>query len=490
MKKLIILWMSVLVILVPTFLFAQKHKFNTGGAYISVISDTTGKPKARGILYYLTTDNNLYYPNGSNFIQVGTLTSGDSIFVKMLADTIGGASRDSTYFVSDVILRQNIIFEETSTYKTYYLNASGDTIITLDPTFGIVCSDSAYVDTLTSAVLRITGKAFIEDSLRVERTSLLKGTVTTSADIAVGTKAVVNDSLRVEETALIKGNVTMNANLDVDDSLDVGGILQVSPVQDSVAIIRKLTVTGNKSTENLFEVINDANGTAGDSAVTIASTGDLTVYGAPGILGVRNPANSNVIYVKSSASDNSVFSTGWGKHLIIYTTTAGGATNTNQMYFNSSGNIGFSTDDPDHTISISAATPIWSMWDSDVNLDVSTAAQQIDSAAVYIDASGNPKIGFAGTDGDASDISINTSDAMLFSNAGGGYTFDANFTSSNYTAVNLLTACATNAGALDFSAGSKTLTVADNATIGLDLNALEGLSSTGLVARTAANSYS
>ena len=45
-------------------------------------------------------------------------------------------------------------------------------------------------------------------------------------------------------------------------------------------------------------------------------------------------------------------------------------------------------------------------------------------------------------------------------------------------------------GTLTYSAASKTLTVEDSFTGGLDLNALEALASTGLVARTAANTYS
>jgi len=53
-----------------------------------------------------------------------------------------------------------------------------------------------------------------------------------------------------------------------------------------------------------------------------------------------------------------------------------------------------------------------------------------------------------------------------------------------------LTAGAGHAGTLTFSAASKTATVEDNVTVGLDINALEGLASTGLVARTAANAYS
>lgn len=48
------------------------------------------------------------------------------------------------------------------------------------------------------------------------------------------------------------------------------------------------------------------------------------------------------------------------------------------------------------------------------------------------------------------------------------FTTTGNLTAGNYTAANLLTACANNAGALDFSAASKTLTVEDNATVSQD----------------------
>ena len=47
-------------------------------------------------------------------------------------------------------------------------------------------------------------------------------------------------------------------------------------------------------------------------------------------------------------------------------------------------------------------------------------------------------------------------------------TFNQSIASANYTASNLLTACATNAGALDFSAASKTLTVENNAIVSQD----------------------
>lgn len=46
--------------------------------------------------------------------------------------------------------------------------------------------------------------------------------------------------------------------------------------------------------------------------------------------------------------------------------------------------------------------------------------------------------------------------------------FQGSITAKNYEATNKLTACATNAGALDFSAASKTLTVEDNTTVNQD----------------------
>lgn len=51
---------------------------------------------------------------------------------------------------------------------------------------------------------------------------------------------------------------------------------------------------------------------------------------------------------------------------------------------------------------------------------------------------------------------------------GGAMNISGALTATNYTAANLLTACANNAGALDFSAASKTLTVEDSAVVSQD----------------------
>jgi len=122
-----------------------------------------------------------------------------------------------------------------------------------------------------------------------------------------------------------------------------------------------------------------------------------------------------------------------------------------------------------------------------------TPAGTDSSAKLWVD-DGNGKLDLKAGDTDSAIVTCDNDSARLKSNnpwaIQGAAKFWNSITSANYTATNKLTACATNAGGLDFSAASKTLTIADNATIGLDLNALEGLSSTGLVARTAANTFS
>ena len=75
-------------------------------------------------------------------------------------------------------------------------------------------------------------------------------------------------------------------------------------------------------------------------------------------------------------------------------------------------------------------------------------------------ADGEPSILFDNTDGQVEVTGILTVSSNISATG--------TITASNYTAANLLTACATNAGALDFSAASKTLTVEDDAVVSQD----------------------
>ena len=72
-------------------------------------------------------------------------------------------------------------------------------------------------------------------------------------------------------------------------------------------------------------------------------------------------------------------------------------------------------------------------------------------------------------DGDTLQLDGVNSDGGAFAfNTTGAVTFNQSIASANYEATNKLTACATNAGALDFSAASKTLTVEDSAIVSQD----------------------
>lgn len=85
----------------------------------------------------------------------------------------------------------------------------------------------------------------------------------------------------------------------------------------------------------------------------------------------------------------------------------------------------------------------------------------------YIDVG----IGAGGHDHDTDTLKFDgiNSDGGAFSfTTTGTVTFNQSIAAANYAASNLLTACATNAGALDFSAASKTLTVEDDATVSQD----------------------
>ena len=85
---------------------------------------------------------------------------------------------------------------------------------------------------------------------------------------------------------------------------------------------------------------------------------------------------------------------------------------------------------------------------------------------------GEPSILFDNTDGQVEVTGILT----VSSNA----SITGTITASNYTAANLLTACATNAGALDFSAAGKTLTVEDDAIVSQDYSSDASPTFTGL----------
>lgn len=99
-------------------------------------------------------------------------------------------------------------------------------------------------------------------------------------------------------------------------------------------------------------------------------------------------------------------------------------TPTLRFTINTSGFVGLAgTASPNHVLSAYVSNPVWALTDSDVNITTSSAAQAIDTSAIAFDVSGEPTIQLRATDGDASEITINTSDQMVFQNAA-TYLFD------------------------------------------------------------------
>ena len=134
------------------------------------------------------------------------------------------------------------------------------------------------------------------------------------------------------------------------------------------------------------------------------------------------------------------------------------------------------------TYALSGATdPVWTIGNN--SMDLTTGALKQGGTQVML-------VGDAPTahthDGDTLQHDGINSDGGAFSfTTSGTVTFSQSIASANFEATNKLTACATNAGALDFSAASKTLTVEDNATVSQDYSSdasptFAGLDLTGI----------
>ena len=129
------------------------------------------------------------------------------------------------------------------------------------------------------------------------------------------------------------------------------------------------------------------------------------------------------------------------------------------------------------------------IWDKDGNVNIKTltvstiAAESSDVDKFLVDSSGLIKyrtgaevLADIGGSGSAHLHNTQTLEHDAVNSDGGAFnfttsgtvTFSQSIASANYGAANKLTACATNAGALDFSAASKTLTVENNTVVSQD----------------------
>jgi photosystem II stability/assembly factor-like uncharacterized protein len=115
--------------------------------------------------------------------------------------------------------------------------------------------------------------------------------------------------------------------------------------------------------------------------------------------------------------------------------------------------------------------------------NVSTGAIQIVARGMSGNEYGTVQNSFSIGDGSAGSkvLTFNSASDATITWDESQFDFSQAIASTNYAAANKLTACATNAGALDFSAGSKTLTVEDNAVVSQDYTSDASPTFAGLV---------
>ena len=286
MRKLILL-----SILLPALLFGQYgHRSN-----VLVTADTTDVSKDVGIFMFDTSGDTLLYMGMLNYWKQIYGRNDDATFDSLYIIS-GSLFKGDATFQADILMTGTVseTLEVIGTAATILMvdndDASPDSLsITMDDSLAkfdgstfvidthngnistsgkVIVGDSLRVEktSLLKGAVTANTKLIVSDSLRVEETSLLKGTVTTTADIAVGTKAVVNDSLRVEETALIKGALTADTKVVINDSLRVEEtslIKGAATFNDKVVVLDSIRNEGTSLlkgavTANTKLVVNDS----------------------------------------------------------------------------------------------------------------------------------------------------------------------------------------------------------------------------------------
>jgi hypothetical protein len=132
-------WSLILsFLLVTTNIFAQTP-FGHGKVLkaFKITSDTTVISKETGRAYFYTGDSLFYVAVDGLLKQIAC--EGDTIaFSKVKLDTLEGWSTDSVFVNDDFVLLKNILFKGTTSNYQYYVDASGDTILVINPNAGPV----------------------------------------------------------------------------------------------------------------------------------------------------------------------------------------------------------------------------------------------------------------------------------------------------------------------------------------------------------------
>ncbi len=214
--------------------------------------------------------------------------------------------------------------------------------------------------------------------------------------------------------------VTINQGLDlIGNPIEVGDAVSISPA--GINLTGELGLNTQTPTTTMEVIGSESDG---ETFISVkekrSTTGDLA--------GIRF-STINAGYYKSFIAHMETSTNGAGDMVFVVDTgtdAADAVIGDEKMRLTRVGDLGIGTTLPTHTFNIYHTDPWVVLTDNTTNKNISTVAQMIDSACVYIEASSTPSLGFRGADGvaDASEITINTADQMLFNNASGGYTFD------------------------------------------------------------------
>lgn len=206
------------------------------------------------------------------FLKVFSHLSADSIHCRVLyvdSVIVGVVITDYSYLSADSIITASFtVWDTTTGFK--FVDFQGVQRKAFIDSLGVrelTVTDSAYIDTLTTAILRVIGKTVVEDSFRVNKTSRFIGSSTFGATatpvvISMGGKVTAADTIRTN-TGLKVGNPTVadqqniSIILTADADTDAGGTtkeqLTITSSGNATSTNQKWAFTGTQGSGYSFD---------------------------------------------------------------------------------------------------------------------------------------------------------------------------------------------------------------------------------------------
>ena len=392
----------------------------TGDTLFSAVVSTTGNILGLGTL------NHLSGAGGGAATGVLTLSSNGTPQLILNDLDAADAQEPMWYFQSANNASKGIL------YMGYGDRSSGTTMTGYNDVMVVDASSFTLGSTIGAGTQNFYAGTIASDA-----------TVTAATTMSTGTNAGTSGQLNFIASDNDRANIGINTSDQIIFNAAGGGYWFDGKAGFGVTPTAFVDIFGNKTTSNLLYVSNDANATK-DSTVVITPAGNMGIgTGSPGVRleiagALKLSANSawaadaTNAYIRKQTDNGLVLTGATGSaHNFAILTTGGtiilsNPTGTNNLALGGTiGKVGVGTNTPYHLLSSYKASPVWALTNTTVNLNVSSAAQAIDSSAIALDISGEPTIKGRASDGDASNIAWNTSDQITFNAASGGYLFDA-----------------------------------------------------------------